>query len=169
MSDSFNFAGIDFPLTHLRGLRVNVPAKDPLLAAATLQVTFSPHVYSEKWDAALHAPDRLFEADGEERAFCPVRYGCSIKLPELIRYCVGGKAYLGRDGKGARNHFFYCEADGIAYPVFFRLGKVERIAGAHGILHVVSAYQKPALLARNRYDAVKFARLVHLTCPPPIS
>ena len=97
---SFKYRGVEYPLTHLRGFRVVVPAKDPLLAPATLQVTFSCHVFSEKWDAGEHDPDRYFEDDGERRAFCPTRYGCSIKLEQLIRYNVEGKAFWGKDGNG---------------------------------------------------------------------
>ena len=167
MSEStFTFEGANYPLTHLKGFRVVVPAKDPLASAATLQVTFSPHVYSERWDEAKHAPERRFDNDGEARAFCPVRYGCSIKLRDLIGYGVGGKVLLGRDGKGASNHFFYCAADGIPYPVYFRLGRADRINGVDGILHIISAYQRPALMARHKFQAVNFARLVHTTCPP---
>lgn len=162
----FNFEGVDYPLTHLRGLRVIVPAKDPLAAPATLQVTFSCHVYSEKWEGAKHTPERKFEDDGDVRAFCPVRYGCSIKLRDLIALGVRGKVYQGRDGNGVLNHFFYCDADGIPYPVYFRLGRADRINGVDGILHIISAYQRPNLMARHRFQAVKFARLVHQTCPP---
>jgi hypothetical protein len=163
---SFTLAGVEYPLDHLRSFRVVVPARDPLAAPAVLQVTFSNHVYTEKWDAAVHAPSRLLDDNDEQRAFCPVRYGCSIALPQLINASVVGKAYEGRDSKGARNHFFYAEADEISYPIFFRLGRADRIAGAHGVLHIISAYQNPRLPARHRFQAIKFARLVHQSCAP---
>ncbi len=163
----FNFEGVDYPLAHLRGFRVVVPAKDPLAAPATLQVTFSAHVYSEKFDNTKHDAGRKFVDDGDVRAFCPARYGCSIELCDLIRYGVGGKAYRGRDGNGVWNHFFYCEADGVPYPVYFRLGKADKINGVDGILHIISAYQRSGLMARHKFEAIKFARLVHQICPPP--
>jgi len=166
MPKSFNLAGTEYPLAHLQSFRVTVPAKDPLAVPAVLQVTFSDHVYSVKWDDAAHTAEHLIGGNGDPRAFCPVRYGCSIELPALIAYHVGGKAFLGRDGNGVWNHFFYGEADGIQYPVYFRLGRADRIPDVHGILHVISAYQNPELFARNRFQAVKFARLVHQTCPP---
>lgn len=163
---NFCLGGINYPLTHLKGLRITVPAKNPLESPAILQVTFSTHVFSERWNLALHAADRKFDEDGESRAFCPVRYGCSIGLAAIIRYHVAGKAFRGRDGSGAWNHFFYANADGIPYPVYFRLGKADRVNGVDGILHIISAYQNPNLPARHRFEAVKFARLVHQTCPP---
>jgi hypothetical protein len=163
---TFNLAGVEYPLSHLSRFTVVVPAKDPLSSPATLQVTFSHHVFSEKWDEAFHTADHKFEEAGELRAFCPVRYGCSINLRDIIEYHVAGKVYLSRDGKGLWNHFFYADADGIAYPVFFRLGKADRIAGIDGILHIVSAYQNPKLPVRSRHQAIKFARLVHQTCAP---
>lgn len=163
---SFNIGGFEYPLHHVGGFRVTVPAKDPLAAPAVLQVTCSCHVYSERWDDDVHSPEHRLEEDGEVRAFCPVRYGCSIQLPDLIRYHVGGKAFKMRDRNGVWNHFFYAEADGIPYPIYFRLGRANQIRGADGILHVISAYQNADLRARHRYDSVKFARLVHQKCPP---
>lgn len=167
MSDrTFLLAGIEYPLNHLSGFTLVVQAKDPLSSPATLQVTFSHHVFSEKWDETRHTSEHRFETDGEVRAFCSVRYGCSINLREIVEYHVAGKAFKSRDGNGVLNHFFYADADGIAYPVFFRLRKSDRIAGVDGILHIVSAYQNAKLPAKHKHSAVKFARLVHQTCPP---
>lgn len=166
MTAPFSLGGASYPLDHLTSLRVTVPARDPLANPAILQVTFSNHVYSVKWDPDAHVEERRIVIGNEVRAFCPVRYGCSIVLPDLIRYHVGGKAFEGRDGNGARNHFFYAEADGIQYPIFFNLRRATHIRGAHGILHIISSYQNPGLPARHRFLAVKFARLVHKTCPP---
>jgi hypothetical protein len=163
---TFRLAGVEYPLNHLSRFIVVVPAKDPLASPATLQVTFSHHVFSEKLDVSRHTAEHRYEAGGEVRAFCPVRYGCSIDLRKIIEYHVLGKAFESRDGNGVLNHFFYADADGIAYPVFFRLRKSDRITGVDGILHIVSAYQNPKLPAKHKHDAVKFARLVHQTCPP---
>lgn len=163
---TFHLAGAEYPLRHLCRFTVVVPAKDPLGSPATLQVTFSHHVFSEKWDILRHTPEHRYEAEGEIRAFCPVRYGCSINLREIVEYHVAGKAFESRDGNGVLNHFFYADADGIAYPVFFRLRKSDRIAGIDGILHIVSAYQNPNLPAKHRLQTIKFARLVHQICPP---
>lgn len=163
---TFHLAGVQYPLRHLSRFTVVVPAKDPLASPAKLEVTFSHHVFSEKWDETLHTAEHRYEAGGEVRAFCPVRYGCSINLPAIVGYHVAGKAFESRDGNGVLNHFFYADADGIAYPVFFRLRKSDRIMGVDGILHIVSAYQNPKLPAKHKHNAVKFARLVHQTCPP---
>jgi hypothetical protein len=163
---TFHLAGTEYPLRHLSRFTVVVPAKDPLASPATLLATFSHHVFSEKWDEAHHTAEHRYEADGEVRAFCPVRYGCSINLREIVEYHVAGKAFESRDGNGVLNHFFYADADGIAYPVFFRLRKSDRIVGVDGLLHIVSAYQNPKLPAKHKHNAVKFARLVHQTCPP---
>jgi hypothetical protein len=160
------FGNAQYPLEHLSSFRVVVGQKDPLAAPAVLQVTISCHVFSEKWEDGMDEARRYIE-DGETRAFCPVRYGCSIGLRQIVNYHIEGKAYEGRDSNGAMNHFFYAEAEGIAYPVFFRLGKATKIPGVDGILHIISAYQNPKLPARNRLQSVKFARLVHTKCPPP--
>lgn len=166
MAGSFSLGGVDYPLNHLRGLRVTVPQKDPLQAPAILQVTFSNHVYTVKWDDTVHTPEHRIEEKGEVRAFCPVRYGCSIGLAAHIGYHVAGKAYEGRDSRGAMNRFFYAEADGIQYPIYFALDQADRIRGVDGVLHIISAYQNPNLRARHRFQSIKFARLVHMTCPP---
>lgn len=161
---SFTLGDAEYPLGHLSGFRFVVPAKDPLLAPATIQVIFSCHVYSEQWDATVHQISHKFVEDGEERAFCPVRYGCSISLERQIRYHMRGKAFWGRDGNGILNSFFYSEADGIAYPIYFRLAKATQIKGADGLMRVISAYQNPELPARHRFQAINFARLVHQKC-----
>ena len=166
MAGSFTLSGVEYPLGHLQSFRVTVPQKDPLQASAVLQVNFSNHAYTEKWNPATHTAEHKIVVDSEERAFCSVRYGCSIELPALIQYHVGGKAFEGRDSNGAMNRFFYAEADSIAYPIYFKLGRADRIPGVDGILHIISAYQNPALPARHRFQSIKFARLVHQTCPP---
>lgn len=162
----FSLGGAEYPLGHLQSFRVTVPQRDPLQAPAILQVTFSNHTFTEKWDDAAHAADRRIEANNEIRAFCSVRYGCSINLPALIAYHVGGKAFEGRDSRGAMNRFFYAEADSIPYPIYFGLGRANQIPGVEGILHIISAYQNPAMPAKHRFQSIKFARLVHQTCPP---
>ena len=163
---TFRLMGVDYPLDHLNPFKVVVSAKDPLEEPASLQVTFSHHVFSERWSTSKHTLEHRYESAGEIRAFCPIRYGCSIELRKIIEYHIGGKAFKSRDGNGVLNHFFYADADGIAYPVFFRLRKSDRILGIDGILHIVSAYQNPTLPAKHKHDAIKFARLVHQTCPP---
>lgn len=162
---SIEFGGAEYPLHHLSSVRVIVPAKDPLAAPAILQVTYSCHVFSEKWVDGMDEARRYIE-DGEARAFCPVRYGCSINLAQLLNHHVGGKAYEGRDRNGAKNHFFYAEADGVAYPIFFRLGVATKIPHVHGVLHIISAYQNANLPPRHKLQSVKFARLVHQKCRP---
>lgn len=166
MIKQFELNGVAYPLDHLQGFRLDIPRSDPLLAPARLQVTFSCHVFSERWDANKHPPERRFVVDSEDRAFCPVRYGCSIGLEEHIRYLALGKAYEVRDGNGIRNHFFYATAEKLPYPIFFRLSQASRIKGVHGLLHIISAYQKPNLKARHACQSIKFARLVHQRCSP---
>ena len=167
MSKCFNLSGTDYPLEHLTSFLLEIAQKDPLAAAAVLRVTYSCHTYSQGWKEGQHDPAYLIEEDGEKRSFCPVRYGCSTELPTLLRYHSAGKAYAMRDGNGFLNNFFYAEADGVPYPVYFRLSKAtRRSADADGILHIMSACQNPLLLSRGRYQSVKFARLVHQTCPP---
>lgn len=142
-----------------------VPAKEPLAKAATLQVTFSCHVYSEKWDASVHQQTTWFEEDGQHRSFCSVRYGCSMKIEAIIRGGLEGKVFWGKDGNGISNSFFYGQADGIPYPIYFSLGKADNINGVDGLLHVISAYQNPKIPPRHKLQAIKFARLVHQKCP----
>jgi hypothetical protein len=168
MAQSFILGGVEYPLGHLQSFRVTVPQKDPLQAPAILQVTFGSHAFTVKWDDAAHTAEHRFEAKGEVRAFCPVRYGCSINLPAIIGYHVAGKAFEGRDSRGAMNRFFYAEADSIPYPIYFALDRADRIPGVDGVLHVISAYQNAAMPARHRFQSIKFARLVHQTCPPKL-
>jgi hypothetical protein len=162
----FILGGAEYPLEHLDNFDVIVAAKNPLQAPATIRVTFGHHVFSEKWDDAVHTADHEYQADGERRAFCAVRYGCSIELSAIIKYHIEGKAYYSRDGNGVLNTIFYAEADNIPYMVIFNLRRADRIPGIDGILHVVSAYQNPAMPSRSKLQSIKFAMLVHKSCPP---
>ncbi len=162
---SITFGNVSFPLDHLESFQIVIPAKNPLESAAKLQVTFSCHVFSEKWIDGIDETRKYIEGH-QRRAFCPVRYGCSIKLPDLIKYHVLGKAYESKDGNGYKRNFFYADADSIQYPIYFELSKATNIPNVAGILHIISAYQKPNLPAKNRLQSVKFARLVHINCPP---
>lgn len=131
-----------------------------------MRVLCSHHVFSVKWSDALHSKDHEYIRDEERRAFCPVRYGCSIEIRRIVEYHIAGKAYQSRDGNGVLRYMFYDLADGVSYPVFFTLSKASRIAGVDGLMHVISAYQKADLPSRSKLQSVKFARLVYQTCPP---
>jgi hypothetical protein len=161
----FRLGGVDYPLEHLRSFRVVVPANDHLQTAVPLQVTFSCHVFSEDWRDHFSADRQLREKD-EVRAFCAVRYGCSISLPQLINGHVVGNspAYQRKDSNGRKNFLFHSEAEGIPYPIFFRLGAATKIPGARGILHVISAYQCPSLPPTDKLKPVNFAALVQRKC-----
>lgn len=154
-----------YPLDHLQSFRFVVAPKDPLQAAATLEVIFTSHVVSEKWTDGIDEARRWIE-HGEQRAFCPTRHSCSLRLPGLLRYHAMGKAFVSRDGNGAKNHLFHADKDGVPYPIFFRLTRARNIPGVHGILRVISAYPHPGFPPRHRLQSINFARLVHQTCPP---
>ncbi|PNU02764.1 hypothetical protein A8V01_25495 [Novosphingobium guangzhouense] len=119
-----------------------------------------------KWDDNEHTADHEFTYNKERRAFCPVRYGCSIEIEDIVKYHINGKAYVSKDGKGISRHLFYAVADSIPYPVVFDLAKAKHIPEVDGIMRIISAYQKPLLPARNKLQSINFARLVHQKCPP---
>lgn len=164
--ENFTLNGVNYPLDHLDDFDVLVAAKDPLMSPATLRVTFSHHVFSKAWKNGVDDVDHEYEKDGARRAFCATRYGCSIELRNLIEYHIAGKAFYSRDGNGVQNTLFYAVADGITYLIIFNLRRSDWLEGIDGILHVLSAYQKPDMPARHKLLSVKFARLVHQKCPP---
>lgn len=59
-----------------------------------------------------------------------------IGLRAHIEYHVAGKAYEGRDSNGAMNRFFYAEADGIPYPIYFGLGAANRLCARDPCVHI---------------------------------
>ncbi|WP_146037347.1 hypothetical protein [Novosphingobium guangzhouense] len=163
---TFSLNGHEYPLGHLDPFEVTVAAKDPLASPAVLRVICSHHVFSVKWDDNEHTADHEFTYNKERRAFCPVRYGCSIEIEDIVKYHINGKAYVSKDGKGISRHLFYAVADSIPYPVVFDLAKAKHIPEVDGIMRIISAYQKPLLPARNKLQSINFARLVHQKCPP---
>jgi hypothetical protein len=78
---SHTLAGNVFTLDHLKSFRVTVPAKDPLQHPAILLVSFSHHVFSEKWHDTNHSASHAYHYDSEQRAFCVQRHTDSSFYP----------------------------------------------------------------------------------------
>lgn len=158
-------AGQIYPLGHLNPFTITVEPKEGSgLQACKLLVTFSCHVYSLDWDASHHPASHLVEHEGEQRCFCPSRYGWSLDLPDLVRYHARGKSYLSRDGNGFWNHLFYEPLDvtkrAVPYQIYIRLNRVRDMGNVDGVCHVISAYENPKIPARNQLQSTRFAKLV---------
>jgi hypothetical protein len=96
--------------------------------------------------------------DSEVRCFCPIRYGRSLSLPQIIRDGVAGKAFFGQK----RNYLITKRLPETVgpYAVFFNL---ERAKSKHFdvAMFVVSAYEKPQL--PRSLPTITFATLVAKT------
>jgi hypothetical protein len=142
-------SGQEIPLQHLDPHIVPCPTTDPQLPNPLLiNVRYSDHCFSEKFDPATHTPDLLLPWSGantrDPRAFDQVRHALSLALPGLI-----GKLPAARVNFTAepRNYVYaavlpYPDAKSghVPYGVFFQLKRVDGAGGVHLDLTVVSAY-----------------------------
>ena len=60
----------------------------------TVNVRYSNHVFSEEFDAAVHAEDTVIWDHKKKRAFCQERYDLSFELPR--RFGSSGRSALSK-------------------------------------------------------------------------
>src|SRR6185503_13627144 len=120
-------------------------------------VSFGFHTFTRKWEHD-DKPAYRYAHGGEQRCFCPIRYGHSLHLPSIIHKGLDGKAYFSQ----TRNFLLIENLAGMngPYAVFFN---VERAKSNEFdvAMFVVSAYEKPELPLR--LPKITFATLISKT------
>ena len=121
-----------------------------------MAVRFGCHTFTREW-MGDETPDFRFTHGSEVRCFCPIRYGLSHHLPDIVRRTAafGGKAYF--DAK--QNYLLIERLPEIEgpYAVFFTMERSKH-STADVAMFVTSAYEKRRL-PRN-IPKVTFATLV---------
>jgi hypothetical protein len=124
-----------------------------------IDVRFSNHCFSETFDAARHAEPVVDVWDGpRRRVFCPVRYGQSVALPDLVRALPTAHVFQTPETNFVR-------IAGGDYRMFFRVKRAAVGENHHLKLFVESAYSPEAgqALAPAHMSKVRFAVLVDKT------
>ena len=89
-----------------------------------IHVRFMTHCFSKKFDPACHPEGEpiIHDASGRKRTFCHIRYGISVRLPELILALNHPKAMVTQTAK-ERNwlHSVSIDEPQGKYHIFFEL------------------------------------------------
>lgn len=130
-------------------------------APITIEVKFSNHCYTEKWDEALHVGrEVLLDGGGRPRAVCPVRLEQSRRLPELILRMLQAHVYQTPEA----NYVCITSPEGEEYRIYFNLKRSPAGAPAQLTLFVESAYSPRAgALPPQKMTKVRFVILAEKT------
>ena len=88
-------AGRTYGLRHLNPFIVDVTPAGAGALTYSVAVRFGCHTFTREW-MGDETPDFRFAHGSEVRCFCPIRYGLSHHLPDIVRRTAafGGKAYF---------------------------------------------------------------------------
>jgi len=127
-------------------------------AGAVIAVHFSNHCFTEAYDPEKHE-GRPIVLDGRERerAFCPVRYQLSLKLPDLVLALPESQVFLTPEANFVRVQL----DDGAEYRMYFNMRRVAP-GGDHDLrMFVESAYPPDGrALPTRRMQKVRFKVVV---------
>jgi hypothetical protein len=164
--------GQAIPLQHLDPHILQCPITEPQLPNPLLiNVRYSDHCFSEKFDPATHTPDLLLPRQPNSkdlRAFDQIRHALSLSLPGLVGDLPTRRVNFTSE---PRNYVYAVSLSHpdpaygqVPYGVFFQLKRAG--AGAiHLDLTVVSAYSAgdTTIGIRKRPDHIRFLVLAAKT------
>jgi hypothetical protein len=123
MSDfpSKHFQGKRYEFTHLRPLQMTLVCGEANAQKIHIHTSFSIHCFTEAFDTAKHLDHHRYTFQQELRAFDPVRYECSLSLPDIIRGLARSKIY-----RASNSNYTYVAQIKLAespqpYSIFFQL------------------------------------------------
>jgi hypothetical protein len=135
---------------------------DPFVVAVTLKdgskrqvlVSFGCHTFTREFTED-DPENHVFVSDTDRRCFCPMRYGYSLHLPEIVARSITGRVFFSE----GRNLLCVDWLPGleVPYAAFFNLVRF-REKGLDAAMFVVSAYDKPNL--PDKLPAIGFATLL---------
>ncbi|WP_369062325.1 hypothetical protein ABOZ73_08565 [Caulobacter sp. 73W] len=148
------FGGVEYDLCHLDPFTMQVTPKAPGSPTYNVRVTFTCHTFTREW-CDTDAPDHKHQEGSEARAFCPIRYGHSQHLEQLIRNASVGKVRFNNQTPWV----IPATIPGLdgPYAIYFNAIKA-RTPGLHVIVDVRSAHHKPTL--NMRLPQVTFATVI---------
>ena len=148
--------GVTYDFAHLEPMTFQVADQDQNFH---VQVEYSCHVFTEKFDPGAHTPDLRYNHPGEpqERAFCFDRYEQSKFLPGLLTGLRGHSVY-----ESNRATYFVVKGIGNApnvqtYVCFFAAVSARK-QGVDVLLNVRSAYSKDRMVRTAR--PIRFPALI---------
>jgi hypothetical protein len=153
------FEGMTYTFGHLQPLQMKVPLNAEGSTIVDMHVNFGCHCFTEGFDAAVHRPDHRYTFKNEVRAFNPLRYECSLRLPQLMQAMLKGTIYNADENYTYTTHITLESVEGPqSYSIFFNLEKDKRAQEPALRMFVKSAYLKP-LVAKSNAQNWRFPSL----------
>lgn len=153
------FEGTLYKFDHLDPMQVKLPLNADGTSTVDLHITFGCHCFTEAFDVGVHRPDHRYTYKGELRAFDPLRYECSLQLPQVMQAMQKGTIYKADESYTYAAHITLDSAAGPqTYSVFFSLQKDQSVQTPALGMFVKSAYLKP-LVAKAGAQSWRFVSL----------
>lgn len=153
------FEGMLYQFDHLEPMQMTLTLNAAGTNTIDLHVSFGCHCFTEEFDPGWHRPDHRYTYKGELRAFNPLRYECSLRLPQVIQAMQKGTIYHADESYTYAAHITLATVTGPqTYSIFFSLQKDKRVQIPALRLFVKSAYLKP-LVAKPGAQSWRFVSL----------
>lgn len=142
------FEGKTYDFNHLVPLTYQIPLSAKGDKSALLKVSYSIHCFTEGFEEGVHRDHHRYTHADEMRAFCPVRYDCSLRLPSIVTNLQSVKVY-----QALKNNYTYVarialDGESNDYSLFFTLKKVHA-AEPTVSMYIQSAYLKSLTVGEN--------------------
>jgi len=139
------FEGINYTFIHLNPLKLNLELEENLI---NLNITFSCHCFTEKFDSEKHKEHHKYTYKKEIRAFGKIRYECSLQLPNIIQKMLTGKIYQTHESYTYVTEILLDTNLEKKYSIFFSLEKDKKVEKGLKVF-IKSAYLKPLVSKKN--------------------
>lgn len=156
------YDGKVMPIGHLAPKMVACPCAQ-IGRDLAIKVIFANHCYTVAFSATEHSADQiiLYNSPGRPRVFCPIRYGLSHRLPDLIEKLPSQKVHQTTQ---TRNYVYVVplKVKDQVYEIYFMLQRAQAEDKADLRLTVESAYpvEAPPALPK-RPASIRFIVLAH--------
>lgn len=149
-----------YDLSHLDSFPVDVQPNAEGAQTYRVLVHFSHHVFTRDI-VPTDEPLWHYGPPHDVRCICDQRHTLSLKLPDLIRSAVTGKAYFTSPNHPEQRNMLLVKADpgGPPYLVVFNLERARK-RGLDAIMFVVSAHPRPGMPSARQMDSIRFPTLV---------
>lgn len=153
---SKQYEGRTYTFEHLQpmtiGLQLNIKGRQHL-HRLDIDVTFGCHCFTEAFVEGTHGAHHRYTHEGELRAFEPLRYECSLQLPQVMNGIEAGLIYRSDQSYTYVARITLTSEGGPQeYSVFFSLNRPARNQqepASRLMMYVKSAYLAP-LKARGK-------------------
>jgi hypothetical protein len=138
--------GSVYDLSHLHPFLLEVIPGNAEALRVKVVVSFGLHTFTRERHNE-DTPDLFMGENGDPRSFCPIRYACSLHLPNLIKRAgaIGGNVYFSHQG-----NFLVVDNVPAVKGEYAAIFKIEPATteGVEARMFVISAHERIKPLAK---------------------